>query len=186
MCLHGAIGRCQPQPGDAYLVEQVARRQGWGTDWNDDEHTHWGDVRERIARIEITDIDLADTFGPQWEQVVALVRRAAVLTADEGKQLEAAWWYSSGYASGRPDALDAARGAARVAVRAAGCASAMAAAGSATPGSAARPLAAAQAVAQALVLRDLIGQHGFTPAHYNALTELWRTVVGPVHPDDMA
>ena len=36
----------------------------------------------------------------------------------------------------------------------------------------------------ALIVRDLIGQHGFTQAHYDLLTGPWRQVIGPVHPDD--
>jgi hypothetical protein len=36
----------------------------------------------------------------------------------------------------------------------------------------------------ALAVRDLIGEHGFTQAHYDTLTGPWRTVIGPVHPDD--
>ncbi len=182
MCLHGAIRRCQPQPGDAYLVEQVARRQGWGTDWNDDEHTHWGDVRERIARIEITDIDLADTFGPQWEQVVALVRRAAVLTADEVYRL-AAMEPSAG-----PDTHAAARAAARSTVRYAAVEAGEDATWGAVWGACVAARADARGVAsntaEALVARDLIGQHGFTQEHYDTLTRSWRTVIGPVHPDD--
>ena len=35
------------------------------------------------------------------------------------------------------------------------------------------------AAAWALVVRDLITQE-----HYDALTRPWRTVVGPLHPDD--
>ena len=139
VCLHGAIRRCQPVPGDAYLIEQVAERLGWGTTWNDDKTTSWPMIRARLAHIEITDADLADTFGPQWAAIVALVRRAAVLTTDEAE------W------------LDAARYAA---------------------------VAAAWDAAGALAMRDLIGQHGFTQAHYDLLTGPWRTVIGPVHPDD--
>ena len=89
VCLHGAIRRCQPIPGDAFLIEQVANRQAWGTQWNDATSTTWPMIRARLAHIEITDADLADTFGPQWEQIVALVRRAAVLTADEVRRLAA-------------------------------------------------------------------------------------------------
>ena len=37
---------------------------------------------------------------------------------------------------------------------------------------------------RALVVRDLIGTHGFTQDHYDTLTRPWRTVIGPVHPDD--
>ena len=43
---------------------------------------------------------------------------------------------------------------------------------------------AARAAARALVVRDHIGRHGFTQAHYDALTAPWRQVVGPIHPDD--
>lgn len=35
-----------------------------------------------------------------------------------------------------------------------------------------------------LVLRDVIGSHGFTQADYDLLTGSWRSGVGPVHPDD--
>ena len=143
VCLHGAIRRCQPIPGDAYLIEQVARRQGWGTGWNDASSTSWPMVRERLAHIEVTDADLVDTFGPQWVAIVALVRRTAVLTADEAQRLAAAW------AAARAAARDA-----------------------------------AWAAALALAVRDLIGEHGFTQAHYDTLTGPWRTVIGPVHPDD--
>ena len=95
MCLHGAIRRCAPVPGDAFLIEQVAGVQGWGTEWNDNGETSWSMVRDRLAHVEVTDADLEVTFGPQWEAIVALVRRAAVLTGDEAKWLfaaqEAAW-----------------------------------------------------------------------------------------------
>jgi hypothetical protein len=209
MCLHGAIRRCQPYPGDAYLVEQVACQQGWGTDWNDDENTHWVDVRERIARIEITDADLADTFGPQWEQIVALVRRAAVLTVDEAERLAAAW------AVALDTAGDSTWDAARAAAGDAAWAVALDTAGDSTwdaawaawdaTWAAARDAAldvardaardaaldatwaawnAAGVAARALAARDIIGQHGFTQDHYDLLTGPWRTVIGPVHPDD--
>ncbi len=193
-CLHGAIRRCQPIPGDAYLIQQVARRQGWGTSWNDASSTSWPMVRERLARIEVTDADLAGTFGPQWGHVVALVRRAAVLTADEAQRLVAAWvaardaaWAAAGAARDAAwvaarDAAWAAAGAAGAAAGAAGAAwvaardAAWAAAGAARD--------AARDAAGALAVRDLIGEHGFTQAHYDTLAGPWRTVIGPVHPDD--
>ncbi len=200
-CLHGAIRRCQPIPGDAYLIEQVARRQGWGTNWNDDTSTTWPMVRERLAHIEVTDADLADTFGPQWEAIVALVRRSAVLTADEAKRLDAARAAARGrtgpgrahdgqrggaagdaaWAAAWAAAWDATGAAAGAAARAAARAAAGDAAWDATGAAAG---AAARAAARALVVRDLIGKHGFTQAHYDTLTGPWRTVIGPVHPDD--
>jgi hypothetical protein len=193
MCLHGAIRRCSPQPGDAYLIEQVATREGWGTEWNDDDGTDWQMIRQRLARIEVTDADLAETFGPQWPHIVALVRRAAAFTADEMKLLAAA------RAAARTAARTAAWGAAGVAARAAGRAAALdaaldaslaatgdaaLAAALAATGDAARDVA--RAAAWALAMRDLIGQHGFTQEHYDALTGPWATVIGPVHPDDAA
>jgi hypothetical protein len=91
VCLHGAIRLCQPIPGDAQIIEQVAHRQGWGTGWNDSDDTTEQMVRDRLALgIDITDEDLADTFGPQWRAVVSLVRRAAVMTDDEAQRLSVA------------------------------------------------------------------------------------------------
>jgi len=40
--------------------------------------------------------------------------------------------------------------------------------------------------ALALLVRDLIGRHGFTQEHYDEMTRQWRTVIGPLHPDDGA
>jgi hypothetical protein len=188
MCLHGAIRRCQPIEGDAYIIEQVAAHLGWGTYWNDAHTTNWALIRARLARVEVTDADLADTFGPQWEHIVTLVRRCAILTGDEQQRLDAARVAS---------AADAARNAARAAAWFAAGAAARDAAGDAAleaardaAGVAARDAAgdaarfAAGDAARALVVRDLIGQHAFTQQHYDLLTDPWRTVIGPVHPDD--
>jgi hypothetical protein len=182
VCLHGAIRRCQPVPGDAYLIERVAARFGWGIGWNDNPATSWPMIRARLARIEITDADLADTFGPQWEAIVALVRRAAVLTPDEAERLAAA------RDAARAATWDAARAATWAATRAAAGAAGAAAWAAAwdAAGAAAGAAAwdAAWDAAGALVVRDLIGQHGFTQEHYDLLTGPWRTAIGPVHPDD--
>ena len=37
---------------------------------------------------------------------------------------------------------------------------------------------------EALLVRDLITDDGFTQEHYELLTWPWRTVIGPIHPDD--
>lgn len=37
---------------------------------------------------------------------------------------------------------------------------------------------------RALVVRDFIGERGFTQARYDLLTQSWRQVIGKVHPDD--
>ena len=191
MCLHGAIRRCQPIPGDAFLIEQVARLKGWGTDWNDGKGTSWSDIRARLAHIEVTDEDLEETFGPQWEHIVALVRRAAIITNGEAKRLKAAGdaaRYAAGYAA-RYDAWDNAGYAARYAARYDAWDNARYAARVAA-GYAARYDAwdnaryAAGLAAGTLAVRDLISTHGFTQEHYDTLTMPWRTVIGPIHPDD--
>jgi hypothetical protein len=190
MCLHGAIRRCQPVPGDAFIIEQVAAAQGWGTNWNDAGSTTWEMVRDRLAHIEVTDADLADTFGPQWKHIVALVRRAAALTSGEAEQLLAARdavWVAA------MDARVAAWVAAEVAARDATRDAAGYAARDATwyaAGYAVRNAVwcaagyASWDAAWALAVRDLIGQHGFTQDHYDLLTGPWRSVIGPMHPDD--
>lgn len=136
VCLTGALRYCDPRPGDWLIARGVYRARGRAESWNDEKGRTADEVLS-VLHAEITDADLADTFGPQWLEIVALVRRAAVLTPDEAKALAAAG-------------------------------------------------AAARAAAWALVVRDLIGQHGFTQEHHDTLTGPWSKVIGPVHPDDAA
>ena len=168
-CLHGAIRFCAPVPGDAQLIAQVGARFGFGTFAND-QAADFAAVESLIrAHADISDDMLADTFGPQWQPIVVLVRRAAILTSAEAKALDAA----------RTAALDAALDAARDAARAATRAATRAAWDAAR--AAARD--AALDAARALVARDQVGDT-FTQAHYDTLTRPWATVIGPVHPDD--
>lgn len=168
-CLHGAIRFCAPVPGDAQLIEQVGARFGFGTFAND-QAADFAAVESLIrAHADISDDMLADTFGPQWQPIVVLVRRAAILTSAEAKALDAA----------RTAALDAALDAARDSARAATRAATRAAWDAAR--AAARD--AALDAARALVVRDQVGDT-FTQAHYDTLTRPWATVIGPVHPDD--
>lgn len=178
VCLHGAIQACTPQTGDAEIVSAVARAKGLTEEWNDDEATE-GEVVAALRGLAVTDADLAETFGPQWEAIVALVRRAASLTAVEANDLAVAGgaagaaarvasWYAAG-ATARDIAWDAARNAAGVAAWGAACGAAW---------------TAARNAAGALAVRDLIGLHGFTQGHYDTLTKPWAQVIGKVHPED--
>ena len=168
-CLHGAIRFCAPVPGDAQLIEQVGARFGFGTFAND-QAADFAAVESLIrAHADISDDMLADTFGPQWQPIVVLVRRAAILTSAEAKALAAA------KDAALDAALDAARDAARAATRAATRAAWDAARAAAKD--------AALDAARALVARDQVGDT-FTQAHYDTLTRPWATVIGPVHPDD--
>ncbi len=186
-CLHGAIRFCAPVPGDAQLIEQVGARFGFGTFAND-QAADFAAVESLIrAHADISDDMLADTFGPQWQPIVVLVRRAAILTSAEAKALDAAAraaaWdaaWDAARAAARDAAWDAARAAAWAAARAAARDAAWAAAWDAAR-AAARD--AALDAARALVVRDQVGDT-FTQAHYDTLTRPWATVIGPVHPDD--
>ena len=172
-CLHGAIRFCAPVPGDAQLIEQVGARFGFGTFAND-QAADFAAVESLIrAHADISDDMLADTFGPQWQPIVVLVRRAAILTSAEAKALAAAW--DAALAAAWDAALDAARDAARAA--------AWAAARAAWDAARAAARDAALDAARALVVRDQVGDT-FTQAHYDTLTRPWATVIGPVHPDD--
>ena len=172
-CLHGAIRFCAPVPGDAQLIEQVGARFGFGTFAND-QAADFAAVESLIrAHADISDDMLADTFGPQWQPIVVLVRRAAILTSAEAKALDAA--RDPAWAAARDAALDAARAATRAATRAAWDAARAAARAAARD--------AALDAARALVVRDQVGDT-FTQAHYDTLTRPWATVIGPVHPDD--
>jgi hypothetical protein len=190
MCLFGAVRRCVPVRADAALVEQVAELQGWGASWNDDVDTTFDAVRSRIVTgLSVSDTDLADTFGPQWEHVVALVRRVGSLTdSDRQMLLEAAELtipfsdtsdlsqhvVDAAHDTGSYAQLYCARGAAWDTLTQ-----------SAARFSDAELEAVFNAVA-ALVLRHLVGTCGFEQVHYDSLTYPWRAAVGPLHPDDSA
>jgi hypothetical protein len=173
VCLHGAIRLCQPVPGDAQIIEQVAERQGWGTGWNDAGGTTEQMVRDRLALgIDITDDALADTFGPQWRAVVNLVHQSASLTPEQAKGLDAARdatrvaaWVAAGVAA-RVAAGDAARVAAGNAAWAAAGAAAWDAAWNA---------------AGAIVTYDLATPTGpYTIAQRDLLLAPWISVMGPI------
>ena len=129
----------------------------------------------KCAALEFRTVrELAATvvFGPQGVQVAVLIDRAGLLTSDEVDRLAAAW----------DAAWDAAWAAAWVA---AGAAYRHAAWDAAWAAAGAAAWDATRDAAGALICRDLIGQT-FTQAHYDTLTGPWRTVVGPIHPDDDA
>ena len=165
--------------------------------------------RQSLAWRVVEEVDPAIRFGLAGPHLVALIARARVLTAGEVERLAAAGdaaryaaWDATRAAAGDA-AWAAARDAAEAAARDAAGAAARAAAWDATwaaardaAGAAARDTAWAAAgaaagdaawdAAWALVVRDLIGQHGLTQDHYDTLTRPWRTVIGPIHPDDPA
>ena len=137
----------------------------------DNAHPH--KIGARSVRV-LREIEAHRVFGPQGEQVAALIECCRTLSAAELDRLYTAWNDAQDAArdAARDAAWLAARGAARVAARAAAGDTAGAAAGD---------------TACALTVRDLIGQRdGWDQAAYDALTGPWRRTIGPIHPDDEA
>ena len=153
----------------------------------DNAHPH--KIGARSVRV-LREIEAHRVFGPQGEQVAALIECCRTLSAAELDRLYTAW-YAAGYAA-RYAARHAARDAAGYAARYAARDAARAAAGYAAryaARDAARDAAGAAAgdTACALTVRDLIGQRdGWDQAAYDALTGPWRRTIGPIHPDDEA
>lgn len=170
VCLTGAIRYCAPEYGDFYLIREVLRRQGRAEGWNDGDATEV-EVANFLATAEITDADLLETFGPQWAEIVEMVRMAASITNYQLSRVrragDAAW--------------DVAEGAARDAVGDVAGDAAWYAAWSAAGDAAGY---AAGGAAGALSARHLIAASGFTQAHYDALTTPWRETIGRIHPED--
>ena len=163
-------GREFPGPGWLHLATEATACVGmrWpcrlfevepvGEVRRDDAHPH--KVGCRSVRV-VREVDAHLALGPQGRQIAALIDRASRLTGDELERLvaalDAAW----------DAALDAARDAARDAAWAAAWAAAW---------DAARD--AARDAALALVVADLIGQHGLTQQHVDTLLAPWRDVIG--------
>jgi hypothetical protein len=141
---------------------------------HDEDHPHKIGCREvRVLR----ELPAHEAFGPQGEQVAALIERARCLTAAEIKRLHAARyaaWYAASHAAWYA-AWYAVRDAARYA---AWCAARDAARDAAGYAAYAAWYAAGYA-AWSLVARDLISTDA-----YDTLTRPWGEVIGPIHPDD--
>ena len=161
MCLHQGIRVCQYVKGDAFIIEQVADAQGWGTSFNDESGTTFDVVKQRLVEHrEVLPDELEAVFGPQWLAVVGVVRTGASATPEQLQTL----------ATARAAAEDAAWAAAWAAAWDAARAAA---------GDAARDAAgdAAGEAARAVVCHDLIGDT-FTQTDYDTLTAPWKAVFG--------
>lgn len=174
VCAHGAVRTCEGlRPGDSQIISALMQRQGLSFEWNDNEATEAAEVAAAIVGVDTSDAALAECFGPQWRQIVWLVRAAAALTPEEARRLDAA----------RDAARAAARNAARAAASAAARDAARGAAWDAARGAAAARDAAwdaARAAASALVVADLVGQHSLTQEHVDLLLALWIEALGPI------
>ncbi|MFH5209229.1 hypothetical protein ACHIPZ_13645 [Antrihabitans sp. NCIMB 15449] len=182
VCLTGALRLCSPVPGDGYIAREVFRRRGHAEGWNDKGGRTAGEVIRYLAETEISDDNLAQTFGPQWREIVDQVRAISGATPAQIERLGAAWGAArddAAWGSARDAAWDAARDAAWHAARDAARAAALGAAWGTDAA-----LGAARDAAGALSVRDLISKNGFTQEHYDILTGPWRKAIGPLHADD--
>lgn len=173
-CLHGHVRQCDLRPGDEHLIAAVFNDGPGSMTWNDEQSSHVP-VVEWARKAEITDDMLAETFGPQWLNVVGLVRRLAVMTPAEAVRLEVAW----------PATRIAARGAVRGAVRGAAKGAAWGAAWDAIKFVDSEVAwSASGQVAAVLVAADLTGQYGLEQRHLDTLLAPVRQVLGdPLDPD---
>ena len=131
----------------------------------DDQHPH---KRRIYAARVIRELPAHEVFGPQGAEVVAILDRAAKLTAEEVQNLAAAWVAARDAARDAAwvAAWDAARDAAWVAARVAAWVAAWVAARDAA-------WVAARDAAVATLARDLI-----TTEHHDLLIGPWRAVMG--------
>ncbi len=74
VCLTGAVRLCSPQPGDAWIIRQVLRKINHAEQWNDTTGRTGDEVAAYLAAFEVTDVLLAETFGPDWLKVVTAAR----------------------------------------------------------------------------------------------------------------
>ncbi|WP_127782863.1 hypothetical protein [Rhodococcus sp. X156] len=181
-------------PGDGHLAREVVNHLLRTTS----SAKGRGDTATRVdALLQSTRVSttvLAQAFGPQWAEVVAFVRRAGVLTADETQQIAAASRQNAVVphptiaVAERAERAYATRRVAEAALNASDDALSAANGGGGermmslfrgwSPG---RDI---EGAARALALRDLRGKFGFFQDLYDEMTWAWREVVGPLHPDD--
>ncbi len=138
-----------------------------------------GSKRGFFSLTVIREVDVHLALGPQGEHVAALIDRARRLGHQEPESLRAA--RDAARDAAQAAAGGAAEDAAWAAIRGTSRVAAWGAAVNAAWGAA---WEAVRDAAWALVVRDLIGQHNFKQEHYDLLTRPWRTVIGPIHPDD--
>ena len=170
VCLTGAIRECAPVPGDWAIVREVANHRNHGETWNDNGSRRKAQVTKWLRETEpITDEELEVVFGPQWEHVVALVRKTATLTPTE-------WTRYYQARTGTPGWYDAWRAVGDYSGPGDAALRALWAVGGGGDGA---------GVAAALARRHEIGT-AFTQKQYDTLVRPWVSLFGPVHPDDVA
>lgn len=188
VCLTGVLRECSFQSGDWLIAREVYRCYERGEGWNDAGIRTEEEVAAYLHTGPIFDVDIENAFGPQWRQIVPLVRRTATFDSADRDRLRAVVgavrddaWRDAAEAAW-VTARDADRTTVRNAARDAAGDAARFATGDVT-GYADRDTTedSAEGAVGALAIRDLIGQGSFSRAHYDTLTSAWRTVIGAIH-----
>lgn len=120
VCLTGALRRVTEHPGDWLVTRAVFQHLGRAERWNDSPGVDHRLVTATLRAVEITPPLLHDTYGPQWAEVVHLVRVCAALTAEQHVDLRRPWTQERTDASARAGKVgrDAGRGAQLAAAKA--------------------------------------------------------------------
>lgn len=184
---HGAVQTCEGvHPGDAYIIRAVMHSYGFDEKWDRGQDSE-SVVVDHLRSIEITDEVLEETFGPQWRNIVWIIRRAAILTRDEEDSLDIAQFsielkdrYEAEYVS-RVASWDSDRAQGRGShwnlnrskVWDAAWNSARYAAWNVAEDESAN-------AAGALAVSDLVGQHGLEQRHIDILLEPWMKAIGEI------
>lgn len=157
------------KPGDEYLTGPVVKRL--------DACPAWSDARgDGDADSPVTVEEMVAVFGQSGEAIRELVRQAAGMTNEQAVQVWKAWdavpsdeWHKAWYA---------AQGAAREADRGDAWEEGPRAAWYAAEEAWYASRYAAQGAAGALVVCDLVGQHGLTQKHIATLLGPWAGAMG--------
>ena len=179
VCLTGALRRVTEHPGDWLVTRAVFQHLGRAERWNDSPGVDRQLVTAALRAVEITPSLLHDTFGPQWAEIVHLVRVCAALTADQHVDLRRPWTQERADASVRAGqvARDAGRGAQLAAAKASVWDATRAAGGaSVVDVSAASAGTTAWDAVSAVVCADLL-----PVADRATLVAPWNTALGRLH-----
>jgi hypothetical protein len=82
--LYSAIRQPLANKADGFIFREVHRAYGFGPEW--EERASWDEVCSLLERpdwLQITQENLEFAFGPQWREIVALIRRIGYLTNQE-------------------------------------------------------------------------------------------------------
>lgn len=179
VCLTGALRRVTEHPGDWLVARAVFQHLGRAERWNDSPGVDRDLVTATLRSVEITAPLLLATYGPQWAEVVHLVRVCAALTPGEHLALRRPWTQeradASAHAAERTREVDlvaqlaAAKASVWDATRAAGGAAVV-------DVSAASAGTTAWDAVTALVVGDLLA-----PDDRATLVEPWNTALGALH-----